>query len=92
MNYYLIWTDRGWMRTPTYNHPICRGLTNGTIMYDNINATYDIRYAYRFDEGQIKDALEFLQGFGVASWAVECKEDFLKEVLDNLKKKRVGSN
>lgn len=59
MNYYLIWTDKGWMKSPIYNHFICRSSVSDIEEYDSVNTTYSIRRAYRFYGNQIKDALEF---------------------------------
>jgi hypothetical protein len=82
MNYYLIWTDMGWLKTPTYNHAICSGIIDS---YETINTTQNIRAAYRLDERQVKDCLTFLQKYGVASWAVEMKDDMLNDILQSLK-------
>lgn len=87
MNYYLIWTDTGWLKSPIYNQFICRRAVGDGEVYDEVNTTYNIRRAYRFDDSQIKNALEFLQGMGVASWAMESREDMLKDVLQELKQK-----
>lgn len=88
MNYYLIWTDSGWLKSPLYNQLIFRGSVGDVEEYDEVNTTHDIRRAYRFNNSQIKDALGFLQCMGVASWAIELKEDMLQDVLQELRQKR----
>jgi hypothetical protein len=92
MNYYLIWTDSGWLKSPIYNQFIYRMQAGDAVMYDEVNTTYDIRRAYRFNDSQIKDALGFLQCMGVASWAIESKEDMLQNVLQELRQKRKEKN
>ena len=87
MNYYLIWTDQGWLKTPTYKHAICSCVS---FSYETLNTTQDIRGAYVLDERQAKECLTFLQRYGVASWAVESKEDMLKDVLKELSQKIKG--
>lgn len=90
MNYYLIWTDEGWMRTPTYNEVMCSyaGDLHLSGIDSGVNTTRDIRYAYKLNEEQTKECLKFLQRYGVASWAVECKEDMLQNILDEIEQKR----
>lgn len=89
MNYYLIWTNKGWMKNPIYNHFICKVLSVDDVSaYEEVNTTYDIWHAYRFDESQIQCALEFLHYYGVASWAIEVKEDMLNNVIQMLKAKK----
>lgn len=82
MNYYLIWTEEGWLRTPTYNHAMCSGCVDLHLrgIDSTINTTYDIQCAYKLREEQAKECLAFLKMYGVVSWAVECKEDMLQEV------------
>jgi hypothetical protein len=89
MNYYLIWTNNGWIKTPTYNHVICSGVFDS---YDDINTTQDICCAYRFDERQVREGIDLLQKFGVASWVIESKEDILQSVLEELRNKRKEKN
>ena len=93
MNYYLIWTEEGWLRTPTYNHAICSGALDLHLrgIYSTINATHDISNAYKLSEEQAKECLEFLQRYGVASWAVECKEDMFQDIWKKLKPKLKGA-
>lgn len=94
MNYYLIWTDEGWLRTPTYNHVMCFGCgdlhLNG--IDSTVNTTHNIRYAYRLSAEQAKECLTFLQRYGVASWAIELREDMLVKVLKEMEQKRKEKN
>ena len=76
MNYFLIWTDKGWLKTPTYNHAICSGVPH---TYETINTTQDIRCAYMLDEKQAKECLTFLHQYGVASWVMESRMDMCKD-------------
>lgn len=87
MNYYLIWTDTGWLKAPTYT---CDMRLGATHTYDTLNTTHDIRRAYMLSEGQAKECLTFLQRYGVASWAIEVKEDMLQDVSKELKQKAKG--
>lgn len=87
MNYYLIWTDTGWLRVPTYTCDICSGAIHS---YDTLNTTQDIRCAYMLSESQAKECLTFLQRHGVASWAIELKEDMLQDVIKEMKQKAKG--
>lgn len=84
MNYYLIWTDKGWLKTPIYHHVIC---SNAGIIDSSVSTTYDINNAYRLDEKQAVECLTFLQRYGVASWAIELREDMQQDVLQELKQK-----
>lgn len=86
MNYYLIWTDTGWLKTPTYTCGMC--LCANT--YDAVNTTQDIQRAYMMLESQAKECLTFLQRYGVASWAIEVKTDMLQDVSKELKQKAKG--
>lgn len=92
MNYYLIWTDEGWLKTPTYNLPICSGCKDLHLngICSTINTTRDIRFAYRLNKEQEKECLTFLQRYGVASWAIEVKTDMLQDVIKELKQKTKG--
>lgn len=94
MNHYLIWTDEGWLRTPTYNHIMCFDCFD---LYLNgidsaVNTTHNIRHAYKLNAEQAKDCLAFLQRYGVASWSVEVKEDMLEKVLKEMEQKRKEKN
>lgn len=86
MNYYLIWTDTGWLKAPTYTCGMCLGVNT----YDAVNTTQDIQRAYMMIESQAKECLAFLQRYGVASWAVEVKADMLQDVIKELKQKTKG--
>lgn len=90
MNYYLIWTDEGWLKTPTYNHVICSGCRDLHLngIDSTINTTRNIRYAYKLSAEQAKECLTFLQRYGVASWVVEAREDMLQNILDEIEQKR----
>lgn len=92
MNYYLIWTEEGWLKTPTYNHVICSGAFDLCLrgVESTINTTRDIQHAYKLREEQAKECLEFLQRYGVSSWVVEVKEDMEEDILKKLKQKAKG--
>lgn len=87
MNYYLIWTDTGWLKVPTYTCDMCLGAIH---TYDTLNTTQDVRRAYMLSESQAKECLTYLQKNGVASWAVEVKADMLQDVIKELKQKTKG--
>lgn len=93
MNYYLIWTDEGWLKIPIYTHLICSGCGNLHLLNGidfAISTTSDIRYAFRLNKEQAEECLTYLQRYGVASWAIEVKEDMLQDVLKELKQKAKG--
>jgi hypothetical protein len=94
MNYYLIWTEEGWLRTPTYNHVLCSGVVDLWMhgIDSTINTTRDIKCAYKLREEQAKECLEFLHKCGVNSWAIEVKEDMMQDLLKELKQKAKGDN
>lgn len=87
MNYYTIWTEKGWLKTPTYNHVLCSGVFN-LDPYETLNTTQDICRAYRLNERQVRECIDFLYRFGVASWIVELREDILEDVLQKSKQQR----
>lgn len=93
MNYYLIWTEEGWLRMPAYIHVMCSGVVDLWIhgIDSTINTTRDIQCAYKLREEQAKECLEFLHKYGVNSWAIEVKEDMLQDVLKELKPKLKGA-
>lgn len=72
MNYYLIWTSEGWLKTPIYHHIICSGTG---LLESSVNTTYNIDHAYRLDEKQAGECFSFLQQHGVPTWIIEAKED-----------------
>jgi hypothetical protein len=84
MNYYLIWTDKGWIKTPVYHHAMC---SDTGFIESSISTTYDINHAYRFDEKQTGECFSFLLYHGVPSWIMESKEDMnIKHSLSESKK------
>lgn len=88
MDYYLIWTDDGWLKTPTYRRAMCSGFGE----YESIDTTHDIRRACRLDERQGKECIQSLQRHGVASWIVEVKEEMLNNILQELSRRKEKNN
>lgn len=87
MNYYLIWTEKGWLKKPTYTHVLCSGVLDFDLDR-TADTTQDICRAYRLDERQTRECVDLLHRFGVASWVVELKDDIVEDVLKNIEQKR----
>lgn len=82
MNHYLIWTDTGWLKTPTYTQHIC---TCTECHESEVNTTQNIRSAYKFSTEQVKESFRFLQRYGVASWIIEYRDDMMEEIWNAMK-------
>jgi hypothetical protein len=64
---YLIWTERGWLKTPNF---IINVITDSC----DINITTDIRTAQNFTDDEAEHCSGFLDRYGIANWIVHIKE------------------
>jgi hypothetical protein len=64
---YLIWTERGWLKTPNF---IINVITDAC----DINITMDVRFAQTFTDDEAEHCSGFLDRYGIANWIVNIKE------------------
>lgn len=70
-NKFLIWTDRGWLKSPTYTISLIGDYRH----HEKFPTTMDIRDAYEFTEQQAVECFNAGEWQGMAIWIVESKKD-----------------
>lgn len=64
---YLIWTERGWLKSPNFTINV---ITNAC----DINITMDVRIAQNFTADEAGHCSGVLNKYGIANWIVHIEE------------------